>query len=272
MYCAFCGEPIDRATMKCSACARPAPELRGGNSFQELLRRDGRTEKRNTYGLEENVPVPGPTDPARPGRGPVLAAILFSALCLLLALLLTALLRQSRRLEELDRSSRLLSEQVGQFLTELETSAPSEETPPAETLPPSATPEPAENTITAEERFRITKQPESEPAISAGHTGIALTCRAEGEGLTFQWRRYDSEDNVWLPIGEDEGLFTVESAGDFSSLSLVNAREEHTGTYICVITRADGEVLYSEPAQLKVLSAFPYLDMLPDPFSEDEDT
>ena len=38
MYCKYCGNPVDRKTMKCTVCGKPVGSLSGGNSFKELLK------------------------------------------------------------------------------------------------------------------------------------------------------------------------------------------------------------------------------------------
>lgn len=264
MFCKFCGNPIDRTTMKCGTCGKPVGMLSGGNGFKDLQGKASPPLSGNPGGSSK------PSDPVSPVilNDPQIAQIagdlremkkklsekvvdksaIIAGICVLLCLmnLLTVLAlsgtnRKALRaiyssIETYASQSTLRLDNLETLLAERQNSTADEQISPAK------------------EEFTIEKNPQSETAVSPGITSIAFICKASGNNLQFSWMKYLANRNEWIMIEPSNVSFEVESSLNESMLTVVNASTEHEGTYICVITDGAGVVHYSSPAQLALNS------------------
>lgn len=91
------------------------------------------------------------------------------------------------------------------------------------------------------EAISITTQPED----YVGPVGVfaTYTVVAEGKDLTYKWQ-YSADGTTW---GNMSGASTVTST---LQIKITEARDGNY--YRCMVTDADGNVVYSEPAQMKI--------------------
>lgn len=101
--------------------------------------------------------------------------------------------------------------------------------------------DPAQIIIGVSEAISITSQPKD----SVGPVGVFayFTVVAEGKDLTYKWQ-YSTNGTTW---GNTSGTSTV------TSKLQIKITEARNGNYYrCMITDANGNVVYSEPAQLRI--------------------
>ena len=251
MYCKYCGNPVDRKTMKCTACGKPVGSLSGGNSFKELLK--GKTNSTETQTIQTGKSDPQIASIAVDIRDlkkkayekSINYAAFISALCALLCVILLislfALSAKNRNsIEKVFGSIEALAETTEHKFDEITTSLNSE----SEGIEVSANPDAI--------NLSITKNPESVDNVTPGRTNIAFSCRASGDELRFTWLKYSANKNAWLTIDQDNANFEIISAASESSLKVINASSGHEGTYICLVEDRAGHVLYSSPVQFSL--------------------
>ena len=102
--------------------------------------------------------------------------------------------------------------------------------------------DPATLKIRASVVFEITAQP-VDVTVSAGETAT-FTVAATGSGLTYQWQVKTSATASWKS--------TTLNGCKTSELSFAAAESYNNRQYRCVVTDANGNKLYSDPATLKI--------------------
>ncbi len=246
MFCKFCGNPIDRKTMKCTLCGKPAGSLSGGNSFRNILQGEEIVVKSDPQlaGIAADI---GEIKKTVTQKKMTPLAIL-SAFCMLLCLLclvsILALSGKTKRLfDGLNESVDTRFSITAQKLDDIETALITDDLTDEE----SSSPDPSS--------FSIDKNPESVTNVTPGITNVAFICRASGEELLFSWIKYSADRNTWETIEDDDNRYEIMSSGNESSLKVINVNNEHEGTYICVIEEKNGDVHYSSPAQLSLAAS-----------------
>ena len=63
MYCKYCGNPVDRSTMSCSACGKPVGPLAGGVGLRDLLSGGGRAAADNVIPASQTPLAPAAPSP-----------------------------------------------------------------------------------------------------------------------------------------------------------------------------------------------------------------
>ena len=251
MYCKYCGNPVDRKTMKCTVCGKPVGSLSGGNSFKELLK--GKTNSTATQVVQmgnSDTQIASIAADVRDLKKKVYEksinyAAFISAICALLCVVLLISLfslsaKNRSSIGEVFGSVKVLAETTDQKFDEITTALSRE----SERIEVSAN----SNAI----NLSITKNPESVDNVTPGRTNIAFICRASGDGLHFTWLKYSAEKNAWLTIDQGNSNFEIISTSSESSLKVINANSEHEGTYICLVEDREGHVLYSSPVQFSL--------------------
>jgi hypothetical protein len=246
MYCKYCGNPVDRKTMKCTVCGKPVGSLSGGNSFKELLK--GKTNSTPAQVVQlgksdtQTASIAADVRELRKKayEKSINYAAIISALCALLCVILLISLfslsaKNRSSTEEVFESIEALAETTDQKFDEITTALNRE----SEGIEVSANPEAINPSIT--------KNPESVDNVTPGRTNIAFICQASGDELCFTWLKYTADKNAWLTIDQDNSNFEIISSSSESSLKVINASSEHEGTYICLVEDRDGHVLYSSP-------------------------
>lgn len=290
MYCNFCGGKIDRASMKCVSCGKPAGRLSGGNGFRDML--DGRSAP---------APAQEPAAPKQdrgaelliPRLNQISAEIrelrenapkqsklpaLLAALCILVAAasLLTGLIA-IRKIDKLDSSFDTKMGQLQNSVRNAEereelTPAPAEpaqstpEPTPAETPEPAPTPTPEpEATPDGEDEsagiISIEKDPTDETDKRTGRS-VYFTCKVrspEDAEPEFTWE-YKDENGEWSPLPEEPAYKVdlekeVDEDGEViwtSTLEIKAVTKAQEGEYRCRIEDGSGNSLLSEAAKLTV--------------------
>lgn len=332
MYCKYCGNPVDRTAMKCSACGKPVGSLSGGISFRDLLAGGEKTSPDNAIPASQ-APLSAPTPPApspevkrelsrlsaelREVRASIpekksgvslllpglcAAALLLSLVSLISAFALGRSSREELRIRSLEDRlgtlEQILSEQESAAVAEAqhvgagspgaiptpaevrvtpepapaptsaETAQPTpnptpvptqEPTPtPAPTPTPNPTPVPTREpapTSAPTPDIHIFHQPTSE-SFSAGDSGVAFQCGANGSGLSYVWEISRDNRLTWEQITESEKYY-VSLDGRMSKLHVVCVDESFAGIYRCVITDSTGARIISDEAEITVLGAVP---------------
>ncbi len=262
MYCKFCGNPVDRKAMKCTACGKPVGLLSGGNSFTQMLQ----GKPNNTDNAAVQPVKPGKIDQQMASiavdvrdikkrvheKKPNYTAF-FSAFCAMICVIslvsffmLSA--KNRRSIEGLSEAFGIFTDVTDSKLADIDLALNKE----AEAV------EKAMENVTGfvPTESSITKNPESESNVTPGVTTIAFICRASGKGLRFSWLKYSVETNFWITINKDNSDYEIISSSGESRLTVINANPAHVGTYICLVEDQDGHTLYSAPAQFTIASHF----------------
>ncbi len=255
MFCKFCGNLIDRKTMKCVSCGKPVGSLSGGNSFKYAFQ-----SKANVASTPEVAS--GKSDPQIAhiaadireikktiSQKRINVAAIISTFCVLICLISLVSVfvlsgRNKRVLDGLDESIAAQFAATSQQLDDIKAVLDSTEN--KDNVPAASTPT----------FFSIDKEPESVTNVTSGRTNVAFICKASGEGLRFSWIKYSPTRNAWGIIEDDESRFEVVSSANESSLKVINASNEHEGTYICVIEDQNGQLHYSSPVQFSLAPSF----------------
>lgn len=256
MYCKFCGNPIDRASLKCTACGKPVGSLSGGNSFRDVLEGktgDGSMMPGEYSGENARIQMNQIDNAIRDVKKSVLSKIhdltrTSMALCILAGVICIAVVLVSGAIsahkvsalkEEVFTLSeknvvqlQTISNDVDLIKNALQTGeGDSEKTP-----------------------IYIEKSPESETIMTPEQASLLLVCRAGGADLHFSWMKYNAEKNLWEYL-DNSNLYIIENEANESRLTAVAASRVHEGTYICVVQGRNGQMLYSAPAQLSIDSS-----------------
>lgn len=265
MFCTFCGNPIDRKTMKCVSCGKPVGSLSGGNSIKHLLQGEMKAVSQPETPIEKTDPqlsllvaeMRELKDEVKKNKINLFTIIsgFCALLCLICVVSIFALGGKTKRLaKELNVSVDAQFSVVTQKLGDIEAALDAKNTTSDV------------STIQVLATFSIDKNPESVMSVTPGRTNVAFICKASGDELLFSWIKYSADRNVWELIESSDTRFEVKSTGNESRLIIVNANAEHVGTYICVIEEKNGDVHYSSPAQLLLASS--YTGSYDDPNSE----
>lgn len=269
MFCKFCGGPIDRSSMNCTDCGRPAGPLADEGSFRDLLRSamDGGAAgrkamidreaagreappagdevgqlRKDLYNAEKRRDAGEKKAAARDKRTMLLSGL--SSVLSLVLLLVMALTATAA-----NRERKTLYEELAALKTGL-----SSGTETGEEVQPGTEPvqdgqagtDPAEDGT-----VYISKHPEDSHDVRYGTTNKAFIVRAAGENISFVWRYYSEDSGQWEEIVSDDKDYSIENSKNESVLSIINADERQAGTYDCVIRDAQGNaILYSAPAVL----------------------
>lgn len=271
MFCKFCGESIDRRTMRCSSCGKSAAPLAGGVGFWDLAGQPSPAapvvnagEPQEPYGQNPEIPASyqNMNRPA-PKRVPILSvlALLLSLILLVMNIMMRGDIRSlERKYEEL--ASR--PNWVGEILDELE---PPTDNGATESVPPETTDAPSEPTETttlpsalAPEWIR--EQPEdrvlSAEESESGKSIKLFELKVDGKDLEFRWEKYDAETDSWIEV--DEKRYEEEDknlmGGELSMLILEEWSEDVYGQYRCVIydeigNREVSDSVFLKPAEEK---------------------
>ena len=252
MYCKFCGNEIDRKSMKCTACGRPVGPLSGGTGFTDSIRqrqeqpsppeKDERLQKL----LEASRRVEKDVKTLPKKLDIILVAVAVCVLISFISLLSTSIFSGANR-----RMLKELSLSCETFINDAELRLGNIEARLAQGSQDGFA---ADGSSSYTAAFSIDKNPESELNMPLGETMLTFVCRASGENLQFSWERYSQANNNWEKITDGDPLFSVSSSENESRLTVVNSSPEHEGTYICVITDSSGVEHYSAPAQISVES------------------
>ena len=288
MFCKFCGETIDRRTMKCASCGKSVGPLAGGVGFWDLAGQ------------------PAPASPAAPvvnpgemeqlqGRKPInhqngkqpaakklpilsIVAIVLALVLLVMIIMMRGDIRTlNRNYEALNRNYEVMEqkyveleqrnaeleqkyEEVSserswfeQLLDDAVRNNDGETDPQNETEVPEDSADP---TAPGNEGYPdwIIKQPKEEKLkmgqIASGASVVLFTLDVSRENLTFCWEKYDMEAKDWIEV--DEEHFEVEEkeipGGIRVSLKLKVCSEEACGTYHCRIVDENGLEYLSDEA------------------------
>ena len=252
MYCKFCGNPINRETMDCTFCGKPVGPLSDGNSFAKLLQMQSDGMIPSTVHIK-HASQPSQIEPdVRRNKSTKLNSIstLASLCCVLLSMiiLVSLFLQSSKFIRTIERAGVSASSQLSELnqqISDVEASIKSEPDMPNM---PDVPDMPNVNLLDV----LIEKDPESVTNVTRNRTNVAFICRASGDGLKFSWIKYDPSQNTWIEVKEDNPLFKVDSSANETSLSIINASDEHEGTYLCVIEDQNGHYYYSSPAQISL--------------------
>lgn len=250
MFCKYCGNPVDRTTMKCISCGKPVGPLSGGNGFRAAEAEgeksvfhwggeafaDVNAERLDRLSGEIHE-VKKLLDTKKRNFTPLVAA-LGIVLCLIA---LFALIGNSNN--KITRLREELTEQIGVTQEKIDVLADVFSA--------------SEPTKAAEEPqivLSITKQPTSEDRVEL-KTPTLFVCRAEGKNLSFSWIRYDAETKKMVQVKDDE-FYTVgsenEANGGQSTLHVFPDGPEQEGVYICMVKDENGQLIYSAPAILRL--------------------
>lgn len=271
MFCKFCGETIDRRTMKCSACGKSAAPLAGGVGFWDLAGQPSPAapvvnagETHEPYGQNAEISASHQnTKRPAPKRVPILSvvAVVLSLILLVMNIMMRGDIRAlERKYEELAGGSNW----VGEILDEIE---PPTDNSTTEELPPKATGAPTEvpptTTKPVEENQKwIREQPEdrvlSAEESESGKSIKLFELKVDGKDLEFRWEKYDAETDSWIEV--DEKRYEEEDknlmGGEMSMLILEEWSEDVYGKYRCVIydeigTREVSDSVFLKPAEEK---------------------
>lgn len=278
MFCKFCGETIDRRTMRCSSCGKSAGPLAGGVGFWDLAGQPapaapvvnpGEMGEPHGRNAEVRTDYQNNKQPA-PKKVPILAlvAVVLSLILLVMNIMLWGDIRVlEQKYEEL--ASR--PNWVGEMLENIEppanndateaalpdtTAVPAEEpgtiaapaettTPPAEAKPEWIREQPEDRVLSAEE-------------IESGKPMKLFELKVDGKDLEFRWEKYDTEADIWIEV--DEKRYEEEDedriGSDLAVLILEKWSEDVYGEYRCVIfdeagNREVSETVYLTPAEEK---------------------
>lgn len=258
MFCKFCGKQIDRKTMQCVSCGKPVGSLEGGVGFWDLVgekpAESHATLPVNNSKVEKNSERMLSRQAHLDKRITVLSTMMIGMLAfsiILNVILLSIALGLKKDYEYLINSIQIQTEQENAH-TEVQNTEEglSESASVEETVQEAATESMAVTELEqAEGLIVITKQPEDVSVsenIEAGE--ILFSLKAEGEGLTFQWQKYDAKTEEWESI--DSNLFEVQNGNTGTELILKSRSEEIYGDFRCVITDANNESTESQIVEI----------------------
>lgn len=265
MFCKFCGESIDRRTMRCSSCGKSVGPLAGGVGFWDLAGQPSPAapaaaaapggnlgEMEVLHGDHQNGKRPASK------KVPILsvAAIVLALILLVMNIIMWGDIRAlERKYEEL--ASR--PDWVGEILDGIEFPANNDAT---EALPPDVTDAAEKPTETNTEPVEvkpswIRQQPEERvltgEEIESGKHLKLFELKADGKDLEFRWEKYNAETNTWVEV---DGKRYEEEDEDFmgsalSVLILEKWSEDVYGQYRCVVYDEKGNQEVSASVFLK---------------------
>lgn len=94
--------------------------------------------------------------------------------------------------------------------------------------------------------IKITTQP-ADQTVGVNENAV-FTVEAEGEGLTYQWQHMTTTGSTWLTTAD-----STSASGAQTAELTVKAQSYRNGyQYRCMVTGADGSVVYSEVATLTI--------------------
>lgn len=247
MFCKFCGETIDRRTMRCSSCGKSVGPLAGGVGFWDLAGQPSPAAPAVTPDEME----------ARQGKNPVshqngrypdtkkvpILSVVAIALALILLVMNIILWGDIRTLEKKYEELASKPNWVGEILDGMDFSADKDATEPLPTETTGVTEDPAETaTVPVEETLSwISEQPEDRvltgEEIGSGKPVKLFELKVDGKDLEFRWEKYDTEANIWDEVDgkryeeEDENFM----GSVLSVLILEKWTEDAYGEYRCVI-------------------------------------
>ncbi len=268
MFCKFCGEEIDRTTMKCSVCGKKAGPLEGGVGFWDLAGQPAPAAADIPDAVpEDETEYPEyPDEPRQEDPAGIIWKILPIAAIALAMILAVLNIKLWLDIWSLRQEQTQLHAQLQQITRQLDT-IQAEPTPAETTLPTQSVPEtdslPQETTgpVSPEEDPRIVSQPENHTLFWSefdDKDGEKVFCfTVSGEVLTAVWEKRDLAGN-WIPV--DDAVFESSPEPDYVSgqTTLILLLKSRTtgieGTYHCCVTFLDGTTLNSEEVQLTVES------------------
>ena len=283
MFCKFCGETIDRRTMRCSSCGKSVGSLAGGVGFWDLA---GQPAQAAPATPAAPVVNPGEMEQLQ-GRNPInhkngkrpapQKLPILSVLALLLALVLLVMIIMIRvdiralnrnyealeqKYEELELKYEEVSSERG-WLEQLLHDAMGkndEKTEPQDKTEVSE--EPADTTVPQNETYPdwIVKHPKDEPVTdgkkNSGEPIILFTLEVSRKNLEFHWEKYDEEADTWSEVDEEYYEVKEKDNRDGVSITLMLKEwiDDACGTYRCrIVEKNDNEkniVFFSKEAKV----------------------
>lgn len=278
MFCKFCGETIDRRTMKCASCGKSVGPLAGGVGFWDLAGQPAPAAPVVNPGEMEQLQGRNPVN-HKNGKQPAAKKLpILSLVAILLALVLLVIIIMMRgdiraleqkfgeleqengelvrKYEELEQKYEEVSGERSWFEQLLDDAMGKndEETDPQDEK--EVHKDSADPIAPGNEGYPdwIIKQPKEEKLtmeqIDSGASVTLFTLDVAKENLTFYWEKYDTEAKEWLKV--DENHYKVDQKpipdGVSAILMLKVCSEEACGKYHCRIVDENGNVYLSEEA------------------------
>lgn len=247
MFCKFCGETIDRRTMKCPSCGKSVGPLAGGVGFWDLAGQPSPAAAAVNPDAMEQRQGRSPANHQKGNRPASRKLPILSLAALLLALILLVMnLIMWGEIRALEKNYEELASKpnwVGEILEGIDFPAGSDATEAQSPETTNAAEPPAETTTEPVDKKPgwIFEQPEDRvltgEEIASGKPIKLFSLKVDGKDLEFRWEKYDAEAGNWMAV--DEKRFEEEDedfmGSEMSMLVLNKWSEDAYGQYRCVI-------------------------------------
>lgn len=262
MFCKYCGETIDKKTMKCSACGKSVGPLAGGVGFWDLASQSAPAvpavhgaEMRGPYGQGGQMHAGHPQTKQSVPKMVYILSILGAVLLLCLLVMNIKMWADIQTLKQ--NYENMLSEPtfLEQILGNITDKDPVE-IDPQETAEVTTAPDNTPAPPIGEKPDWIREQPEdrvlSSEEIASRAPMVLFTLKADGKDLEFCWEKYDEKTEEWVKVDrryEEEDKDTI--GGEQSVLILEKWDEDVYGQYRCRVFDEKGNQIISDPVWLK---------------------